>query len=605
MKQDLLKDIATGALALWMILSAQILQAEPQHGIAMYGAPALPPDFHALPYVNPDAPKGGSITLANVGTFSSLNPFAAKGEVPWQLRFLTHETLMGRTQDEPFSLYGLLAQSIETPADRSWVEFTLRPEARFSDGSPVTVEDVIWSFETLGTQGHGRYRGFWAQVSDITSPGPGKVRLNFATDNRELALLAGMRPILKKAQWEGKDFAAGALADVPIGSGPYMVDSYEPARFVRLKRNPDYWGADVPFRRGTFNFDEIKIDMYGDGSVQFEGFKAGAVSAMREFNAEIWASNYNFPRVERGDVVKTEIPHKKPSGITGFAINTRKPPFDDWRVREALILAFNYEYISEALTGGAQPRITSYFSNSELAMQPGPAPQAVADLLSPFADALLPGTLEGYALPVADGTVRNRAGFRAAMDLLNQAGWQSDGGVLRNADGEDLSFDILIPQASAQHRAIADLYIQGLERLGITARTELVDPAQFTARTAAFDFDLAYYRRAVSLSPGNEQRFYWGSAAADQEGSRNLPGIQSPAIDAMIDVMLTTQDPEMFKTAVRALDRLLISGRYVIPFWQYAVGRIAHVAEMKHPETWPLYGDGPEYMPQAWWWESK
>ncbi|WP_299148919.1 extracellular solute-binding protein [uncultured Tateyamaria sp.] len=570
----------------------------------MYGAPLLPPDFVSLPHANRDAPKGGSITLANTGSFDSLNPYIQKGNVPWQLRFLTHESLMGRNRGEPFALYGLLAESIETDEARSWVEFTLRPEARFSDGSPVTVEDVIWSYETLGTQGHGRYRSLWGQIESLEQTGERKVKFIFNTDNRELALLAGMRPILQKAQWEGKDFAAATINDIPIGSGAYVVSDFEAARSVTLTRNPDYWGANINFMRGTFNFDEITIDFYGDGDVVFEAFKAGDVSAIREFNAETWASQYNFPRAQSGQVVKTEIAHQKPSGITGFVMNTRRAPFDDWRVREALITAFNFEYINDTLTGGAQPRITSYFSNSSLAMDPGPAKGRVAELLAPFNGNLLPGVMEGYALPESDGTLRNRAGLRRALALMEEAGWTTQNGKLADADGNPLTFTILLDQQRTEDRAIADLYTQALTQMGITVDTDLVDGAQFTARTAAFDFDMTYHRRAMSLSPGNEQFFYWGSDAADQEGTPNLMGAKDQAIDAMIETMLAATSREESIAATRALDRLLTAGRYVVPFWQFTTGRIAHITEMKHPDVLPIYGDGPDWMPQFWWYQE-
>ena len=595
---------AFGAILLTFVPGPVHAQAEPSHGIAMYGAPALPPDFVSLPHANPDAPKGGSITLANTGSFDSLNPYIQKGNVPWQLRFLTHESLMGRNRSEPFALYGLLAESIKVPEDRSWVEFTLRPEARFSDGSPVTVADVIWSYETLGTEGHGRYRSLWTQIESLEQVGPATVRFTFNTDNRELALLAGMRPILQKAQWEGKSLADATLGDIPVGSGPYVISDFEAARNVVLTRNEDYWGKNLNFMRGTFNFDEITIDFYGDGDVVFEAFKAGDVSAMREFNAETWTSQYDFPRAQSGDVVKSEIRHQKPSGITGFVMNTRRAPFDDWRVREAMITAFNFEYINDTLTGGAQPRITSYFSNSPLSMQPGAAKGEVAALLAPFNGRLLPGVMEGYELPQTSGSARDRKGLRRALGLMEEAGWTTQGGKLRNADGRAMAFTILLDQQRTEDRAIADLYTQALTQMGIDVKTELVDGAQFTARTTTFDFDMTYHRRAMSLSPGNEQYFYWGSEAADQDGTPNLMGAKDPAIDAMIGAMLTARTAAESLSATRALDRLLTAGRYVVPFWQFTTGRIAHVKEMKYPEVIPIYGDGPDWMPQFWWYEE-
>lgn len=574
----------------------------PKHGISMYGEPALPQDFVSLPYVNPDAPKGGRIVLGNTGAFDSLNPYVRKGSVPWQLRFFTHEALMGRSQDEPFTLYGLLAESVAVSEDRTRVAFTLRPEARFSDGSPVTVEDVIWSYETLGTEGHLRYAGLWKQITEIKATGPRTVEIRFEPGNRELALIAGMRPILKKAQWEGVDFASAPLDAVPIGSGAYVVSDYEAGRFVTLTRDPDYWGANVPVARGMHNFDEIRIDFYGDGTVLQEGFKVGDVSAVREFNAERWATQYDFPRAQAGAVIKSEIQHQKPSGMTGFAMNTRRAPFDDPRVRDAMIHAFNFEYINDTLTGGAQPRITSYFSNSVLAMKPGPADAAVTALLAPFD--LPQNTLEGYTLPTSDGTQRNRANLRIATDLLRQAGMTLDQDQLILPDGSPFAFNILLSSGDRESIAIADIYTGALARLGIKASVETVDNAQLNERITGFDFDMTYFRRAVSLSPGNEQRFYWGAASAEAEGSRNLPGIQDPAVDAMIDAMLSAEGAAEFNAATRALDRVLTAGRYVIPFWQFTAGRIAHVTEMKRPEIVPIYGDGPSYMPHVWWWED-
>lgn len=556
MSPDFLRPVRPMIAGIVSVFAVAAAHAESTHGIAMYGDPALPPDFVSLPYVNADAPKGGKVVFGNTGGYNSLNPFVQKGTSPWQLRFWTHESLMGRSWDEPFTLYGLLAESVETAPDRSWVEFTLRENARFSDGSPVTVEDVIWSYETLGTEGHLRYRGLWGKIDSIEQTGPRSVRITFNDPDRELALIAGMRPILQKAQWEGKDFADAPLQDIPLGSGPYVIDGYEAGRYVNLRRNPDYWGADIPFRRGTMNLDEMRIEFYGDGTVAFEAFKAGELSA----------------------------------------------------VREALTLAFNFEFINDTVTGSAQPRITSYFSGSDLAMQPGTATGQVAELLQPYADTLLPGTLEGYELPVGDGSERNRANLRKATKLLQEAGWTVQDGVLRNADGEAFIVDMVISQGSLNVvqnvGTIAEIYARTLERLGIELTVEKIDDAQYTSRMDAHDFDMTPFRRALSLSPGNEQRLYWGSENADTAGTRNLMGVQSPAVDGLIDTMLASESHEDFVSATRALDRVLTAGRYVIPIWSFDVGRIAHARELKQPETLPIYGDGPEYMPQVWWYEE-
>ena len=569
----------------------------------MYGDPALPPDFVSLPYANPAAPKGGQIVTGNTGGFDSLNPFILKGTAPWQFRFLGYESLLDRNYDEPFALYGHLAESVEVGPNRKWVEFTLRAEARFWDGSPVTLEDVLWSYETLGTQGHPRYLGFWQKVDKIEATGPRSLRITFNTDDRELALLAGLRPILKKAQWQDRDFAASGL-EAPIGTGPYAVADYEAGRFVSLRRNPDYWARDLALMRGRANLDEIRIEFYGDGAVLFEAFKSGQLNVYRESNAEKWARDYDFPAMQSGEMVKSEIPDGKPSGMTGFVMNTRRAPFDDWRVREAMLLAFNFEYMNDTITGGRQKRITSYFSGTELGMRPGPAEGRVRDLLEPFAAELLPGTLEGYGLPVGDGSARNRKNLRRAMKLLAEAGWRVTDGAMVNAKGKPLQFSILLRQGAQENQAFVNIFAKSLARIGIAARAEVVDNAQYYKRLETYDFDMTDFRRGFSLSPGNEQRLYWGAYGVKAPGTRNLMGMNSPAAEAMIDHMLATEDPAEFTAAVRALDRVLTAGRYVIPTYEFGVGRIAHARALKYPEHVPVYGDGPWFMPDVWWHEE-
>lgn len=585
-------------------VAGQIAAAEPQHSIAMYGDPALPPDFVSLPYANPDAPKGGQIVTAEVGSFDSLNPFIRKGSVPWQLRFFLGESFMGRSLDEPFSLYGVLAESVETGPNREWVEFTLREGAAFSDGSPVTIEDVMWSYETLGTVGHPRYLGFWSKVESMEQTGDRSVRFNFNVEDRELALLAGLRPILKKAQWDGVDFAQSTTEIVPITSAPYILDDFEPGRFVSLRRNPDYWGADVPFRVGTNNLDEVRLEFFGDETAAFEAFKIGEVNATREFNVVRWDTRYDFPAVQSGDIVKEEIAHQRPSGMTGFAMNTRRDHLADWRVRDGLIQAFNFEFINETMTGSAQPRITSYWSNSPLGMDSGPATGRVAEFLEPFADDLIPGTIEGYALPVSDGSERNRAGSAAAFEMFEAAGWTIQDGAMRDADGNDFTLEILLDQGATEMQSIIDLYMESLARIGITAVMTVADSAQFKERTDAFDFDMVYYRRGLSLSPGNEQYNYYGSENANEVGGRNLMGVQSAAADAMIGQLLTSDSHDDFVAAVKALDRVLIAGRYVIPIYQWNISRIAQAKELKHPDYIPIFGDWPGWQPDVWWYEE-
>jgi peptide/nickel transport system substrate-binding protein len=590
--------LAGGLFAL--AVTATLAVAEPKHGIAMYGDPALPPDFVALPYANPDAPKGGRIVFGESGSFDSLNPFIVKGRAPAGLSALTVETLLGRSYDEPFTLYGLLAESVETDEARSFVTFTLREGARFSDGSPVTVEDVIWSMETLGTLGSPRYHTAWKKVASVEKVGDRGIRFTFNTQDRELPLIIGLRPILKKAQWEGKAFDESSL-EAPIGSGPYVVAAMEPGTFITYRRDPDWWGADLAFNRGLHNLDEVRYDYFADASVIFEAFKAGSLSSYREANPAKWAAQYDFPSVASGAVVKSEIPHGRPSGIEGLVMNTRKPVFADWRVRQAMIEAFNFELVNQTVTGGAAPRICSYFCNSALGMTPGtPAEGREADLLAPFAADLPPGTIEGYALPVAEGEA-NRGGIRRATGLLEEAGWSVQDGVLKNAAGEVFAFDILLQNGQDDMIAAANIYLEALKRLGMQVTVTTVDSAQYTERTKAYDFDMTHYVRSLSLSPGNEQTLYWGSAGVTEPGTRNWMGMNSPAAEAMIATMLATTDPAEFLAAVKALDRVLTAGRYVIPIWYADRSRIAHEARLKFPDRLPIYGDWIGFQPDVWW----
>jgi peptide/nickel transport system substrate-binding protein len=571
----------------------------------MYGDPALPPDFVSLPHANPDAPKGGTIRFGEGGSFDSLNPFITKGRSAVGISNLTVETLMARSYDEPFTLYGLLAESISTDDARTYVEFTLREGARFSDGSPVTVEDVMWSMETLGTIGNARYHGAWKKVASMEQTGERSVKFTFNVEDRELPLILGLRPILKKAQWEGKAFDETSL-EAPIGSGPYVVDQMEPGVFISYRRNPDWWGKDLPINRGLWNFDEVRYDYFANPQAIFEAFKAGDLSSYREGNAAKWGTSYDFPAVATGDVIKAEIPHGRPSGIEGLVFNTRKPIFADWRVREALILAFNFEFINQTVTGGLQPRIPSYFGNSFLAMQPGqPAEGRVLDLLQPFAADLPPGAIEGYALPVSDGDQMNRKNIRAATALLEEAGWTvGEDGILKNAEGTPFAFDILLVNGQDEMAAISAIYIEALKSLGIAATVTMVDDAQYKDRTNSYDFDMTHYIRSLSLSPGNEQMLYWGATGVTEPGTRNWMGMNSPAAEAMIAAMLQAPDLTEFTAATQALDRVLTSGRYVIPIWYSNVSRLAYRKELKYPERIPLYGDWIGFQPDTWWYQE-
>jgi peptide/nickel transport system substrate-binding protein len=589
-----------------LVLALAPALAEPQHGIAMYGNPVLPPDFVSLPQANPEAPKGGSLTLSVNGSFDTLNPFITNGNPAEGVSALTFETLMARSFDEPFTLYGLLAESVETDDARTYVEFTLREGARFADGSPVTVEDVLWSYETLGTLGHPRYHTAWKKIASAEATGPRSVRFTFNVEDRELPLILGLRPILKKAEFDGKDIEATGLAPL-TGSGPYVVDQVDPGVSITYRRNPDWWGADLPVNQGQWNFDTIRYEYFANPVAVFEAVKTGAITAYREDNLAKWASNYDFPAIADGTMVKLEVPHDRPSGIIGLVMNTRKPQFADWRVREAMIEMFNFDFVNQTITGGMAPRIASYFSNSPFGMTPGtPAEGAVLALLEPFRADLIPGTIEGYALPESDGSQQNRPGLRRALALMEKAGWTiGDDGILKNAAGEPLAFEILLTIGQDEAASIAAIYVEALKGLGVQATVTMLDSAQMKARTDSFDFDMTYMLRTMSLSPGNEQSLYWSSEAADTEGSRNWMGVKSPAIDAVIATMLTARSAEDAAAAAQALDRLLTAGRYVVPFWYADRNLIAHDARLKQPATVQLYGDwGNSYLPALWWYEE-
>ncbi len=593
--------------ALAAALAPALALAEPQHAIAMYGEPALPPDFVALPYANPEAPKGGAIVFGETGGFDSLNPYILRGRAPWGVQSHVFETLMGRNWDEPFALYGLLAESIEVGPDREWVEFTLRPEARFSDGSPVTVEDVIWSMETLNEKGLPRYSNSFQKVESIAQTGERSVRIDFSEADAELPLILGLRPILKKADWEGVAFDASSLR-VPVGSGPYTIGAFEPDRYVTFVRNPDYWGQDLPFNQGQHNLDTIRYEYFLDSGVLFQAFTAGELSIYREPDPQRWASDYDFAAVRSGAVVKAEIPHQRPSGMEGFVFNTRRPIFSDVRVRDALIHAFNYEFVNQTLNGGVYPRRSSYFANSDLAMEEGPAEGSARALLEPFVDSLPPDALDAYALPGSDGSPRNRPNMRKATALLEQAGWSNAGGTLRNAEGAPFAFTILlsssptdIKMSGAQAEAVANIYADALRQIGVQAQVQVVDQAQYTERRNAYDYDMILAGWNMSLSPGNEQTLYWGAAGVETPGTRNYAGISTPAVEAMIAAMVNAPDEAGHRAAVQALDRVLTTGRYVVPLWYSDVSRIAHVKELHYPDALPVYGDWIGWLPEVWW----
>lgn len=571
-----------------------------RNGIAMHGEPAMPVGFGAFDYVNPQAPRGGRVTYGEVGSFDSLNPFVVRGTAPQLISGLVIETLMARNYDEPFSLYGLLAETVAVPDDRSWVEFRLNPRARFSDGTPVTAKDVAFSFKLLRDHGQPKYGTYFSKVKKVEIKDPQTIRFDLTgSGDRELPLVLGLLPVLPEHATDVADFEKGGLTPL-IGSGPYAVSHVDPGRAFTLKRRDDYWGDDLPSMRGQANFDEIRTDYYRDEDTLFAAFRKGLVDVLPETDPMRWMTAYDFPAVREGKVIKDSFASDAPKGMNAFVFNTRRPLFADSRVREALAMLFDFEWANKRLFYGAYARTGSYFEGSNLSALGKPASEAERKLLAPFPDAVRADVMAGTWHPMkTDGSGRDRAQLRAALDLLKQAGWTVQGNVLRNAKGEAFHFEILVRTSDEERLALN--YAHNLERAGIQASVRLVDYVQFAMRMDGFDFDMAPYFWLNSLSPGNEQANYWGSVAAGQHGTRNYPGIRSKAADAMIAAILSARSRDDLVTAARALDRVLISGFYVVPLYHLPDQWIAHWSYIKPPKTTSLYGA----LPQTWWRESE
>lgn len=565
------------------------------HGLSMYGDLKYGPGFTHFAYTNPQAPKGGDVKLAAIGTFDTLNPFTLKG-IPAAGIGQLFDTLTVQSADEPFSEYGLVAETIEVPADRSWVAYTLRPEARFHDGTPITVDDVIWTFETLKTKGQPFYRSYYANVVGVEKIGERKVRFSFsAGENRELPLIVGQLPVLSRAYWGTRDFEKTTL-DPPLGSGPYRVAAVDPGRSITYRRVEDYWAARLPVRVGTDNFATIRYDYYRDTTVALEAFKAGQYDFRTENVAKNWATAYTGPAVAQGLIKKEEIPNQLPTGMQGYVYNTRRPVFQDPRVRQALAYAFDFEWTNKNLFYGAYTRTKSYFSNSELASRGLPGP-AELEVLAPFRDQVPPAVFtEEYQPPTTDGSGNVRNNLLTAHKMLAEAGWAvQDRKLVHEKTGAPLEFEILLDDPSFERVTLP--FVKNLERLGVTARVRTVDTAQYQNRVDNFDFDMTVVVWPQSLSPGNEQRDYWTSARADTPGSRNLAGVKDPAVDALVDLLIAAPDRESLIARTRALDRVLLWGHYVIPHWHIQNFRVAYWDKFDRPPVTPPYALGFD----TWW----
>lgn len=574
-----------------------IVKNQPLHGASMYGDLKYDADFTNLDYVNVDAPKQGELTIGAVGSFDSLNPFLLKGVSAAGLG-LTFETLMESTSDEVFSEYGLIAETIMIPEDRSFVEFKLRDEARFHDGQPITADDVIFSFNALMEFGNPFYKAYYHNVKNVVSDNPHHVRFEFdSANNRELPLIIGQLPILPKHYWDGeaRDFSKTTL-DPMLGSGPYKVVDVKPGQSITYERVADWWGKDLPINQGRYNFDRIRFIYFLDDSVALQAFLSGDIDVRQENTAKTWATSYVGKAVKDGRIIMAEIPNSLPTGMQGFIYNTRRSVFSDKDVREALAYAFDFEWSNKQFAYGAYARTVSYFSNSELASFGLPEGHEL-EILNEYKDQVPEEVFtKEYMPPESDGTGNNRKMLRKAAQILDEAGWRLGADKIRVKDGVRLSFEIII-QNQAFERWF-NPFIQNLKKIGVEATLRVLDTAQYQNRLNDFDFDMTVGTFGQSNSPGNEQRDYWSSEKANLSGSRNLMGVSSPVVDALIDRIITAPDRDELVAATRALDRVLLWNHYLIPNWYIGVWRVAHWDHLGMPEVTAPYGLG---ITDTWW----
>ena len=584
-----------------MFIGCGTAGAAPSHSIALHGTPLYADNFEAFPYVNPSAPKGGRLTLGVLGSFENLNPFIVQGVPASGIREFVVESLMARSLDEPFTLYGLLAETIDVADDGKSVMFALNPNAKFSDRLPVTPEDVITSFELLKTKGRPNHRTYFAKVSKAEKIGERSVRFTFEdASDRELPFILGLMPVFAAHATTPQKFETSSMTPL-VGSGPYTVSRVDPGRSISYTRDRDYWGRDLPVNRGRFNFDEVRFDYFRDASVMLEAFKSGAIDLRLEDDPGRWADAYDIDAVHDGRIVKAEFDIGLPAGMTALVFNTRRAVFSDPRVRRALMTLFDFEWVNRTLYNGLFKRTTSYFERSYLASTGRPADTRERALLAPFPNAVRPEFLEGtYQFPISDGSGQNRVNQKAAYALLTEAGMVLKGGRLINAKtGKPLAFEILA-NSNAQEALLLS-YARSLEPLGIAVRVRVVDSAQYQERLASFDYDMIQNTWPSSLSPGNEQLFRWSAKTADAKGSYNFAGVKNSAADAMIDAMLAAKTETDFISAVRALDRVLLSGDYVVPLFYTPRQWVPYWARLKHPDKTPLFG----YSVDTWWIDGK
>jgi microcin C transport system substrate-binding protein len=590
-----MRRLSAIAAALFLLIGANCAQAAPSEGMSLFGDLKYKPGFTHFDYANPQAPKGGVMRYSSIGTFDTLNPFVING-VPAAGISLLFDTLSASSEDEPASEYGLVAKTIDLAPDKLSVLYTLRPEARFHDGTPMTPADVIWTFEMLQKKGLPAYREYYGDVTKVVPEGDHGIRFFFkSAKNRELPQILGQMPVLSKVYWSGRDFEKTTLSP-PLGSGPYTIKSIDPGRSITYSRVKDYWGADLPVNKGRYNVDTMRYDYYRDATIALEAFKAGQYDVRLENSSKDWATGYDCPALRAGLIKKEQIPDGLPSGMQGFGYNLRRPIFQDPRVREALAYAFDFEWSNKNLFYGAYQRTRSYFDNSELAATGVPQGQEL-QILDKFRgqipDAVF--TTE-YDPPKYNGSGNIREGLRNALKLLMEAGWTFKDEKLVNAKtGQPFEFEILLD--NPQFERIVLPFADNLKRMGITARVRTVDTAQYERRMDTFDYDMTVVLFPESLSPGNEQREYWGSQAADEQGSRNLLGIKSKVVDALVQELIQSPDRASLVAHTRALDRVLQYGYYVIPNFHLAAFRVAYWDKFRRPAVSPKYAVGFD----TWW----
>ncbi len=583
------------AAGLFSLAAAGPVQAEPSHAISLHGAPELPAGYTHLPYARPDAPKGGRLTIGSFGAFDSLNPFIIKGTVPEGIVPYVVQPLMMRSLDEPFTLYGLVAETVELAPDGSWMELVINPKARFSDHKPVTAEDVAHTFELIKDKGRPLQRAAYRRITRVEIRAERVIRFHLPGGERELPLLIGLMPVLAKHDMTPEKFEQTSLA-APLGTGPYLAENVKPGASFTLKRIKDHWAGDVPAVRGFYNFDEIRYDFYREANAMLEAFKSELYDLRTETDPSKWLGGYDFPAVRDGRITREALRFEAPKAMNGLVFNTRRPQFSDIRVREALTALLDFEWLNRSLFSNAFTRTGSYFSDSALSALGSPADARELKLLEAFPGAVRPDILAGaWRPPVSDGSGRDRALQQQAMTLLQAAGYQAAGGALRGKDNQPLSFEILV--LNREQQRIALTYADQIKRAGIEPRIRLVDGAEYWRRLRAFDFDMIIWQYSVTASPGNEQANRFASAAADREGALNFAGVRSPAVDAMIQALLAARSREDFTSAVRALDRALMSGFYILPLFHLKERWVARSSSLARPERLPRF----EMTTDTWW----